>query len=103
MWGHLPQEIIRMILGYDGRFKHRNCTYWDQISPDDSRYELIRTIATPKLLYLTPNTFCIMISFADTRRCLVIQHGSNGSIQYEFWWPDILLLKYRRSVRYITL
>ena len=47
----LPLDIIHHILAYDGRIKYRNGKYVNQIAPEDSRYEILKTL--PKIEYST--------------------------------------------------
>ena len=44
IFNQLPDELLRIIVSYDGRFKYRNGHWIDQIPKDDYRYNAIKNI-----------------------------------------------------------
>ena len=44
-WKSLPNEIIDLIIQYDGRIKYRNGVYMNQIDKKDDRYLLLYCIS----------------------------------------------------------
>lgn len=40
----LPDELLRIIMSYDGRFKYRNGQWTHQIPKDDYRYNILNHI-----------------------------------------------------------
>ena len=44
VFNQLPDELIRHVFSYDDRFKHRNGMWMTQISKQDARYSVLRTI-----------------------------------------------------------
>lgn len=45
IWKKLPNEIIDLIIKFDGRMKCRNGVYMNQIDKKDERYQLLRSMA----------------------------------------------------------
>ena len=55
---YLPQEIINIILQYDGRITYRHGVYIDKIDKDDIRYTKLKRKSLFKLEYnLLPNFY----------------------------------------------
>lgn len=44
LWKEIPNEILQLILQFDGRIKKRNGVYMNQILINDGRYKLLRSI-----------------------------------------------------------
>ena len=55
-WKNLPNEIIDLIIHYDGRIKLRNGVYMNQISKKDERYQLLSSMSRKEFYELTLNT-----------------------------------------------
>lgn len=53
LWKEIPNEILQLILQFDGRIKKRNGVYMNQILINDGRYKLLRSI--PKKEFLGSN------------------------------------------------
>ena len=45
----IPEELLRIILSYDGRIKYRNGTYVNIIHKNDERYNIITPIISKKI------------------------------------------------------
>lgn len=44
LWKEIPNEILQLILQFDGRIKKRNGVYMNQILINDGRYKLLSSI-----------------------------------------------------------
>jgi len=44
LWKEIPNDILQLILQFDGRIKKRNGAYMNQILKIDERYKLLRSI-----------------------------------------------------------
>jgi hypothetical protein len=44
----LPQDLLHMILSYDGTIKYRNGVYMNRLSNDDARYGRLLSIKQPE-------------------------------------------------------
>ncbi len=45
----IPEELLHIILSYDGRIKYRNGKYVDIINKNDERYNIISPIISKKI------------------------------------------------------
>ena len=54
---NLPNEIVSIILSYEGSMKERNGKYMKQIEKHDKRYNLLRTIPKKNNIYINNNYF----------------------------------------------
>ena len=46
---YIPEELIHIILAYDGRIKYKNGKYVDIIHKNDERYDIITPIVSKKI------------------------------------------------------
>ena len=80
---NLPNELIHIILLYDGKIKYRNGKYINQILQDDKRYHIFETI--PKAyIHLVNGGFDCLIKFTGkytfiisyyTKQRIVVHHN----------------------------
>ena len=49
---HIPNDIVKILLQFDGRIKYRNGHYVDIIHCDDERYAMLRKITEQKIAML---------------------------------------------------
>lgn len=52
---HLPNDVINIILDYNGRIKYRKGIYTDIIHKHDDRYNIIKPIILKKTRYHKKN------------------------------------------------
>ena len=46
---HIPNDIVKLLLQFDGRIKYRNGQYVDSIAYDDKRYTMLDEVIKKKL------------------------------------------------------
>jgi len=88
IFANLPEDIVRNILSYQGAIKYRAGKYMDQLSPNDPRYELLRTgLAGPTLqTYYTTAYMILTVIFPKYRKIhkLTIRMHNDGPVSYHF-------------------
>jgi hypothetical protein len=72
MFNKLPEELVRLILSYDERFKYRNGIWMNQIPKNDKRFSLLgkinRNIAiTHKITSVSLGRKCVLMIFPEYR------------------------------------
>jgi hypothetical protein len=63
----LPQELLHIILSYNGTIKYRNGMYMNQLSTDDARYGRLFSIKQPEYRTIT-----------------TVHHHMNNRISYSY-------------------
>jgi hypothetical protein len=100
---NLPNELIHIILLYDGKIKYRNGKYMNQILRHDTRYKILQTIPTAYVFSIDGGFDCMIrftgkytfiISYYTIKRIKVYDNGqeyfydrdskSLGNIHYRF-------------------
>jgi len=59
----IPKELLHIILEYDGRIKYRNGKYFNVISKNDERYDIVKPVISKKLKILETATIAHDHSF----------------------------------------
>ena len=49
---YIPEELLHIILSYDGRIKYKNGKYVNIIHKNDERYNIITPIVTKKMIIM---------------------------------------------------
>ena len=56
---YIPEELIHIILAYDGRIKYKNGKYVDIIHKNDVRYNIITPIISKKIRIMQNTELCV--------------------------------------------
>jgi hypothetical protein len=87
---YIPEELINIILAYDGRIKYKNGKYVDIIHKNDERYNIITSVISKKMrimqnteLGLNGSGFFFRICF-DTSKSLGLKYNYNFSYTNKF-------------------
>lgn len=54
---YIPNELVRIILEFDGSLKLRNGKYMNQINKNDERYKMLLNISQVKTIFFGKNPF----------------------------------------------
>jgi len=92
LWNQIPNDIIQNILVYDDRFKFRSGKWMTQLSKNDERYKILKTI--PKKY-----NYCISSNneFGAYRETYVIFPNKKYllcRIENDFYLPRNLVIQY---------
>jgi hypothetical protein len=86
----LPYDLIDIILSYDGTIKIRNGKYMNQISKNDSRYELIQKNPRGKMIINSTSYFAYEVIFSNNARLQISSWFSSKKLyidyHYEKWF-----------------
>ena len=88
----LPNDIINIILEYDGRFRYRKGEFVQRIHKYDKRYEKISPIFSKKKKFLD------RAEIDGTGFYIQVDLNRNGTVglcyDYNFSWPDVFEICY---------
>jgi hypothetical protein len=85
---NVPEDVLRQILGYDGRIRYHDGTYVGRIHPHEARCEMLRNLVLPEhhsdsVTITLNNRFFISNHFHEN----TIQHSlvdvKRGTIDYK--------------------
>jgi len=87
-FSYIPEELLHIILEYDGRIKYKNRKYTNIIHKNDERYNIITPILTKKIgimqnIELSDAGFYFEFSF-DTYKYVGLVYDYNFSYSNKF-------------------
>jgi hypothetical protein len=94
----LPYDLIDIILSYDGTIKIRNGKYMNQISKNDSRYELIQKNPRGKMIINSTSYFAYEVIFSNNARLQISSWFSSKKLYIDYHyekWIDCFCFSYR--------
>lgn len=104
---YIPNDILNIILEYDGRIKYKNGKYVNVIHKNDKRYNMISPILHKKMLILNDIDLCgskfyFEFSFdRDSRVGLCYDYGFNETNVFEICYYNNKKNKWKQIRTYI--
>ena len=86
---HIPNDIVKLLLQFDGRIKYRNGHYIDTIDRNDDRYAMLDEVIKKKLKvyqrsnWLTPDVYIINIEFDQMPHIMISYYYNSAGTNYD--------------------
>ena len=93
-FSYIPEEVLHIILAYDGRIKYKNGKYVNVIHKNDERYNIIMPVISKKMVImknidLHGKDFYFEFGFdIDSRVGLCYDYGFNAPNTFEICYYD---------------
>jgi len=89
---NLPNEIVSIILSYEGSMKERNGKYMNQLFINDEKYNILLTIPKKKNIYTRNNYItwgCNSFSICKMNNILkIVVTEYDNNVNYAFYKKD---------------